>query len=84
MQHTSKFIASTQTDVNLQRIGRKISDLCGRKVRTECMTLGEINRKPEVATPTEVEAGTEVKKNLFIACSTKETLTIRQGIAPFY
>jgi hypothetical protein len=83
MQHTSKFIALTQTDVDLWRIGRKISDLRGRKARTECMTLGEIISKPDVATPTETRVGAEVKKNLFIACSMKETPTIGQGIVPF-
>jgi hypothetical protein len=76
MQHTSKFIASTQTDADLQRIGRKISDLRARKVITEYTTLEEITSKPEVATPTKIEAGVEVKKGLSIACSTRKTSTI--------
>jgi hypothetical protein len=47
------------------------------------MTPGEIIIKLEVTTPTEAEAGAEVKKNLSIVCSMKKTLIIRQGIALF-
>jgi hypothetical protein len=83
MQHTSKFIASTQTDMGLQRIGRKISDLHARKEMTKCMTLEEITSKPEAATPAEAKAGIKVKKGLPIACSMRKTLTIGQGIVPF-
>jgi hypothetical protein len=83
MQHTTKFIASTQTDVGLWRIGRENSDLCARKAITECTTPEEITSKPEAATPAEAEAGVEVKKCLSIACSMRKTLTIRQGIVPF-
>jgi hypothetical protein len=83
MQHISKFIASIQTDVDLQRIGRKFLDLCDKKPRAEHMTPGEIIIKLEVTTPTEAEAGAEVKKNLSIVCSMKKTLIIRQGIALF-
>jgi hypothetical protein len=82
-QHTSKFIASTQKNVGLWRIGRKISDLRARKAITECTTPEEITSKPEVATPAEAEAGVEVKKGLSIACSIRKRLTIRQGIVPF-
>jgi hypothetical protein len=80
MQHTSKFIALTQMDAGLQRIERKISDLHTRKAITECTTPKEITSKPEAATPVEAEAGVKVKKCLSIACSTRKTLTIGQGI----
>jgi hypothetical protein len=73
-QHTSKFIASTQTDAGLRRIGRKISDLHARKAITNCTTPEEITSKPEAATPVEAKAGVEVKKDLSIACSTRKTL----------
>jgi ribosomal protein S4 len=84
MQHTRKFIASTQMDAGLQRIGRKISDLCGRKAITERMTAEENTSNLEVATPAEAKAGVKLKKDLSIACSTRKILTIRQGIVPFY
>jgi hypothetical protein len=84
MQHTRKFIASTQTDAGLQRIGRKILDLCGRKAMTERTTAEEIPSNPEAATPAKAEAGVDLKKDLSIACSTRKILTIRQGIVPFF
>jgi hypothetical protein len=83
MQHKSKFIASTQTDAGIWRIGRKISDLRTRKAITECTTLEKITSKPEVATPAEAEAGVKVKKCLSIACSTRKTLTIGHGMSHF-
>jgi hypothetical protein len=84
MQHTRKFIALTQTNAGLQRIGRKISDLCGRKVITERTTTEEITSNPEAATLAEAEAGVKLKKDLSIACSTRKILTIGQGIVPFF
>jgi hypothetical protein len=83
MQHTSNFIASTQIDAGLRRIGRKISDLRTRKAITERTTPKEITSKPLAATPAEAEAGVEVKKGLSIACSTRKTLTIGKGMVPF-
>jgi hypothetical protein len=71
-------------DADLWRSGRKISDLHSKKVKTESTTLEEIISKPEVATPAEVEAGAEIKKSLFIACSMRETQIIGQGIVPFF
>jgi hypothetical protein len=82
-QYTSKFIASTLTDASLRRIGRKILDPHARKMTTKGTTPEEITSKPEAATPVEAETGVEVKKDLSIACSTRKTLTIGQGIAPF-
>jgi hypothetical protein len=75
MQHTSKFIASTQTDAALWRIRRKFLDLRARKAIAECTTPEKITSKPEVATPAEAEAGVKVKKGLSIACSMRKTLT---------
>jgi hypothetical protein len=66
MLHTNEFIASTLMNANLQRIGRKTTDLHGKKVRIEHVTPGEITSKPEVATPADAEVGAEVKKNLFL------------------
>jgi hypothetical protein len=73
MQHTSKFIASTQTDAGLQRIGRNILVIRARKAITECTTPEEITSKPEVATPTEAEAGVKVKKGLYCMFHEKDT-----------
>jgi hypothetical protein len=54
-----------------------------QKTIKECTTPEEITSKPEAATPVEDEVGVEVKKGLSIACFTRKTLTIRQGIVPF-
>jgi hypothetical protein len=83
MQHISKFIASTQMDAGLRRIGRKTSDLRARKAIIERTTTEEITSKPEVATLAEAKVGVEIKKGLSIACSTRKTLTTGQGIVPF-
>jgi hypothetical protein len=83
MHHTSKSIALTQTDTNLCKIGTKISGLSGKKARAEHMTPGEIISKPEAATQAEAKAWAEIKKDLFIACSTRKTPIIRQGIVLF-
>jgi hypothetical protein len=39
----------------------------------ESTTPEEIMSKPEVATPAKAEAGAEIKKNLFISCSMRDT-----------
>jgi hypothetical protein len=82
MHHRNKFTASTQMDAEHLIIGRKILDLHGKKARIERMILGEIITKPEVATQVEAMVRAELKTDLSIACSTKETLTIGQGIVP--
>jgi hypothetical protein len=46
------------------------------------MILEKIATKPEVATQIEAAVGAEVKTSLSIACSTKETLIIRQETVP--
>jgi hypothetical protein len=83
MLHTSKFIASTKMDAGLRRIGRRISDVCARKVIAERMTPEEITSKIEVATLAEAEAGVKLKRDLTIACSTKRILTIDKGLSHF-
>jgi hypothetical protein len=47
------------------------------------MTPGGIISKSEVAIQAQAKAGVEIKKELFIACSTRKTLTTTQGIALF-
>jgi hypothetical protein len=44
------------------------------------MTQEKIISKKEVATPTGVEVGAKIKKNLCIVCFMREILTIEQGI----
>jgi hypothetical protein len=56
-------------DVDLHKIGTKISSLCGKKAREKHMTLGEIISKPEVAIQAKAEAGAKIM-DLFIPCST--------------
>jgi hypothetical protein len=46
------------------------------------MILEKIATKLEVVTQVEAEAGAEFKIDLFIACSMRETLIIRQGTVP--
>jgi hypothetical protein len=79
MPPTNKSIASTQMDVDHQKIGRKISDLHGQKATTECMITREIITNLGVSTQAEAEAKAKAKTNLSIASSTKEILTIGQG-----
>jgi hypothetical protein len=69
--------------VDHQKIGRKISDLHGQKVRTWHMILEKIASKLEAVTQVEAKAGANFKTYLFIACSTRETLFIGQGTVPF-
>jgi hypothetical protein len=71
-------------DVDLQKIGTKISGLRGKKARAKHMTPGGIISKSEVAIQAQAKAGVEIKKDLFIACSTRKTLTTTQGIALFF
>jgi hypothetical protein len=47
------------------------------------MTPRGIISKSEVAIQAQAKAGVEIKKELFIACSTRKTLTTTQGIALF-
>jgi hypothetical protein len=70
-------------DVDLQKIGTKISGLRGKKARAKHMTPRGIISKSEVAIQAQAKAGVEIKKELFIACSTRKTLTTTQGIALF-
>jgi hypothetical protein len=41
------------------------------------------HQQSEMAIQAEAKAGAKIKKDLFIACSTRKTLTIAQGIALF-
>jgi hypothetical protein len=77
-----KFTVLTRMGVDHRKIGRKISDLSSRKLRVGHMILEKIATKPEVATQIEAAVGAEVKTSLSIACSTKETLIIRQETVP--
>jgi hypothetical protein len=65
-----------------QKIGRKILDLHGQNVRIGHMILKKIATKPEVVTQDEAEVGAKFRTDLFIACSTRETLIIGQGTVP--
>jgi hypothetical protein len=76
-------IASTRMDVDLHKIGTKISSLCGKKAREKHMTPGEIISKPEVAIQAKAEAGAKIM-DLFIPCSTWKTPTIAQGDCPIF
>jgi hypothetical protein len=69
--------------VGHQKIGRKISDLRGWKVKIENTTLEGITNTQEVVIQIGVEAGAETKTSLYIAYSTREIQTIRQGTASF-
>jgi hypothetical protein len=80
---TDKFTVSTWMDADHQKIGREISDLHGHKARIGHMTLEKSITKPEVVTHCEAEAGADFRTYLFIACSTRETIIIRQGNVPF-
>jgi hypothetical protein len=64
------------------KLGEKNSNLHNKKAIIEHMTLGEIITKPKEATQIKAVVGAELKTDLSIACSTKETLTTRQGIVP--
>jgi hypothetical protein len=79
-----------------RRIGRKILDLHDQKVRaghmiieettpkpTGHMIIEETTPKPEAVTQVEAEAEADFSIDLFIACFTRETLIIGQGIVPF-
>jgi hypothetical protein len=79
---TDKFMAPTQMDADHQKIGRKILDLRDQKARMEHTILEKTATKPKVAMQVEVVAGAECKTNPSIACSMKETLTIRQETIP--
>jgi hypothetical protein len=80
---TDKFIVSTQMGMDHQKIGSKISDLRDQKVRIVHMILEKIASKLEVVTQVEDKAGANFRIDLFIACSTRGTLIIGQGTAPF-
>jgi hypothetical protein len=82
MHRTNKFPSSSWLDVDHWKIGRKISDLRDKKVSIGCMIPRENINKPGAATQAEAAVGAELKTNLCIACFTKETLTIEQGIVP--
>jgi hypothetical protein len=66
-----------------RRIGRKILDLHDQKVRAGHMIIEETTPKPEAVTQFEAEAKADFRIDLFIACFTRETLIIGQGIVPF-
>jgi hypothetical protein len=80
---TDKFTVSIQMGVDHQKIGRKFLDLYDQKVRIGHMILEKIASKLEVATQVEAEAGGNFKTDLFIACSMREILIIKQGTGPF-
>jgi hypothetical protein len=81
---THKQVHSIDSDgCRPSEIWEKILDIHVRKAITECTTPEEITNKPEAVTPAEAKVGVKVKKGLSIACSTRKTLTIGQGIVPF-
>jgi hypothetical protein len=80
---TNKFTISIWMGVDHRKIGRKFSDLRDQKSRTWHMILAKIASKPEVINQVEAEAGADFRTDLFIACSMRETLIIKQGIVPF-
>jgi hypothetical protein len=84
MHLTDKFILLIQMGADHRKIGRKILDLHDQKMRAGHMILEETTPKPEAVTQVEAKAGTDFKTDLFIACSTRETPIIRQGIVPFF
>jgi hypothetical protein len=59
-------------------------DLRDQKMGAGHMILEETTPKPEAVTQVEAKAGTDFKTDLSIACSTRETPIIRQGIVPFF
>jgi hypothetical protein len=79
--HTSKSIASIQTDVGHWKIGRKFSDLHSSKAKAELILPKEITTQ-EADIQIEAEVGGETKTDLCIACFTREIQTIVQETIP--
>jgi hypothetical protein len=71
-------------DADHRKIGRKISDLHGRKVRAEHTTPEEITTTQEAVIEIEAEGGTETKTDICIVCFMREIQTIKQETAPSF
>jgi hypothetical protein len=70
-------------DAYHQKIGRKISDLCGQKARAEHTILEKITTTQEVVIQVKTEAGAETKTYLCIVYFMREIQSIGQGTVPF-
>jgi hypothetical protein len=67
-------------DVDLRKIGRKISGLCSKKMKVNILTQEGTISKAEACTPIEAGVGADIKTSLCTACSMRRILTIIQGI----
>jgi hypothetical protein len=71
-------------DADHQRTGRKFLDLRSQKMGIGLSNLKEIVTTLEVATRTEGEVGVEARRDLCMACMTREIQIIGQGNAPSF
>jgi hypothetical protein len=67
-------------DVDLRKIGTKISGLQGKRTKVDPMTQEGTISKAEEVTSTGVEAGADIKTSHCTICFMRKTLTIGQGI----